>query len=85
MFCTGELKTKQQSQHLKDDGIVIFALGIGSQVISAELKALASEESYVFRFMSVRQMLPANKALEIALALCAGKLSKISNALRIKN
>ena len=71
--CTGNLNTKQQSQYLKDDGIVIFALGIGPQVHSGELKALASEESHMFRFTSFSQMLPADSALGIALALCSGR------------
>ncbi|XP_078379291.1 matrilin-1-like isoform X2 [Oculina patagonica] len=74
-----ELRTKQQSQHLKDDGIIIFALGIGPYVHSAELKALASDESHVFRFMSVRQMMPEDSALRIALALCS--VSRTSNAI----
>ena len=68
--------TKLQSQHLKDDGIDIFALGVGSNAHSAELIALASDESHVFRFMSVRQMTPAASALRIALALCSGKQDK---------
>lgn len=74
--CSGKLRTKQQSKLLKDDGIVIFALGIGSNVYAAELKALASDESYVFRSPSVREMLPKDNALKIALALCSGKQKK---------
>ena len=69
----GYLRTKQESQRLKDDGIVTFAMGIGSSVNSAEMEALASEPSHVFRFTSVRQMLPADKGLEISLALCSGE------------
>ena len=76
IVCAGELRTKQQSRQLKDDGIVIFALGIGSNVHAAELKALASDESYVFRFTSVRAMSPKDNALKIALALCSGKQEK---------
>lgn len=60
------MKTRQQSKQLKDDGVVIFALGIGSNVDAAELNALASEESGVFRFASVREMLPKENALNIA-------------------
>ena len=64
--------TKQLSQQLKDDGVVIFALGIGSNVDAAELKALASDESHVFRSTSVKEMSPKDNALKIALALCSG-------------
>ncbi|XP_020626967.1 collagen alpha-1(XIV) chain-like [Orbicella faveolata] len=63
---------EQQSKQLKDDGVVIFALGIGSKVDAAELKALASDESHVFRFASFREMSPTDNALKIALALCSG-------------
>ena len=70
------MKTKQQSKQLKDDGVVIFALGIDSNVDAAELKALASDESHVFRFASVREMSPKDNALKIALALCSGKHEK---------
>jgi len=75
------MKTKQQSKQLKDDGIVIFALGIGSNVHAAELKALTSDESHVFRFASVREMSPKDNALKIALALCSGtnKICDFSN------
>lgn len=66
------MKTKQQSKQLKDDGIVIFALGIGSNVHAAELNALTSDESHVFRVASVREMSPKDNALKIALALCSG-------------
>lgn len=38
-----------------------------------ELKAMVSMEHYVFLFSSVRQMLPSDKASDIALALCAGQ------------
>ena len=74
-FFLGELKTKtrQQAQYLKDDGIVIFALGIGSGIKMTELKAMVSMEPYVFLFSSVRQMVPSDKASDIALALCAGQ------------
>jgi len=74
-----EMKTKQQSKQLKDDGIVIFALGIGSNVHAAELKALTSDESHVFRFASVREMSPKDNALKIALALCS--VGRTSNAI----
>lgn len=63
--------TRKQAQYLKDDGIVIFALGIGSGIEMTELKAMVSMEQYVFLFSSVRQMLPSDKASDIALALCA--------------
>lgn len=78
---SGELKTKtrQQAQYLKDDGIVIFALGIGSGIEMTELKAMVSMEHYVFLFSSVRQMLPSDKASDIALALCAA--ARTSNAI----
>ena len=66
------MKTRQHSKQLKDDGVVIFALGIGSNVDAAELKALASDDSGVFRFASVREMSPKENALKIALALCSG-------------
>ena len=73
IVCTGsEMKTRQQSKQLKDDEVVIFALGIGSNVDEAELNALASEENGVFRFASVREMSPKENALKIALALCSG-------------
>ena len=38
-----------------------------------ELKAMVSMEPYVFLFSSVRQMVPSDKASDIALALCAGQ------------
>lgn len=72
------MKTRQQSKQLKDDGVVIFALGIGSNVDAAELNALASEESGVFRFASVREMSPKENALNIALALCSGTQQVVS-------
>ena len=72
MFFPAEL-TRQQAQYLKDDGIVIFALGIGSRIKMTELKAMVSMEPYVFLFSSVKQMLPSDKASDIALALCAGQ------------
>lgn len=71
--------TRQQAQYLKDDGIVIFALGIGSGIEMTELKAMVSMEPYVFLFSSVRQMLPSDKASDIALALCAA--ARTSNAI----
>ena len=37
------------------------------------MKALASDASHIFRYTSVRQMLPADNGLNIALALCSGK------------
>lgn len=76
---SGELKTRQQAQYLKDDGIVIFALGVGSGIKMTELKAMVSMEHYVFLFSSVRQMVPSDKASEIALALCA--VARTSNAI----
>lgn len=76
---SGELKTRQQAQYLKDDGIVIFALGIGSGIKMTELKAMVSMEPYVFLFSSVRQMVPSDKASDIALALCAA--ARTSNAI----
>lgn len=69
---TGYLVTKKESQHLKDDGVVIFAMGLGSSVNSDELKVLASQPSHVFQFSSARQMSPADNALKVALALCSG-------------
>lgn len=75
----GELKTRQQAQYLKDDGIVIFALGVGSGIKMTELKAMVSMEHYVFLFPSVKQMVPSDKASEIALALCA--VARTSNAI----
>lgn len=71
--------TRQQAQYLKDDGIVIFALGIGSGIEMTELKAMVSMEPYVFLFSSVRQMLPSDKASDIAVALCAA--ARTSNAI----
>ena len=38
-----------------------------------ELKAMVSMEHYVFLFSSVRQMVPSDKASDIALALCGGQ------------
>ncbi|PFX30926.1 Matrilin-4 [Stylophora pistillata] len=75
----GESETKQQAQYLKDDGILIFALGIGSGIKMTELKSMVSMEHYVFLFSSVRQMLPSDKASEVALALCA--VARTSNAI----
>ena len=72
------MKTRQHSKQLKDDGVVIFALGIGSNVDDAELKALASDESGVFRFASVREMSPKENVLKIALALCSGTQQVVS-------
>jgi len=63
---------EKQSKQLKDDGVVIFALGIGSNVDVAELKALASDESHVLRFTSFKEMSPINNALKVALAICSG-------------
>lgn len=71
------MKTRKQSEQLKDDGVVIFALGIGSNVDADELNALASDESGVFRFASVREMSPKENALKIALALCSGTRQQV--------
>ena len=72
------METRQQSKQLKDDGVVIFALGIGSNVDEAELNALAFEESGVFRFASFRELSPKENALKIALALCSGTQRVVS-------
>lgn len=52
---------------------MIFALGLGSLVNSAEINALASEPKHVFHYSSFRQMLPTDNGLRIALGLCSGK------------
>jgi len=69
----GHAASKRESQLLKNKGIVIFALGLGSLVNSAEINALASEPNHVFHYSSFRQMLPTDNGLRIALALCSGK------------
>ena len=69
----GHAASKEESQLLKDKGIVIFALGLGSNVNSAEINALASEPNHIFHYSSFRQMLPTDNGLRIALALCSGK------------
>ena len=69
----GHEASKQESQRLKNKGIAIFALGLGSFVNSAEINALASEPNHVFHYSSFRQMLPTDNGLRIALALCSGK------------
>ena len=69
----GHTASKRESQLLNNKGIVIFALGLGSLVNSAEINALASEPNHVFHYSSFRQMLPTDNGLRIALALCSGK------------
>lgn len=43
-------KTAEAAKKLKDDGVVVFAVGIGDQVNKEELKSIASEpvENYMF-------------------------------------
>lgn len=69
----GHEASKQESQRLKNKGIAIFALGLGSFVNSDEINALASEPNHVFHYSSFRQILPTDNGLRIALALCSGK------------
>ena len=45
---------------------------------SAELNALASDSSHVFQVTSIKQMLPADNGLKIALALCSGNHDNMS-------
>ncbi|CAH3041470.1 unnamed protein product [Porites lobata] len=74
----GHAASKRESQLLNNKGIVVFALGLGSLVNSAEINALASEPNHVFHYLSFRQMLPTDNGLRIALALCS--VGRTSNA-----
>ena len=78
IFCIVLAGFEQQSKQLKDDGVVIFALGIGSNVDAAELKALASDESHVLLFASFSEMSPIDNALKVALAICSGTQHVVS-------
>ena len=73
----GIKKTRESSKLLKDDGIVIYALGIGNEVRPGELDVLVSSPSpdHVFRFSSVKQMAFPSKAQEVAWLLCSGMLT----------
>ena len=67
-------KTAAAAKKLKDEGVVVFAVGIGDQVNNDELKSIASEpiEKYLFNVGSY-ELLDEIKG-ELAMGACEGEL-----------
>ena len=69
-------KTAAAAKRLKDEGVVVFAVGIGDQVNNNELESIASEpkESYLFQVGSY-ELLDEIK-VELAMNACEGESLK---------
>ena len=66
-------KTAEAAKKLKDEGVVVFAVGIGDQVNKDELKSIASEpvENYMFEVGSY-ELLDEIKE-KLAIGACEGE------------
>ena len=78
-FCStpGLRSTAERAKQLKDFGVVVIVVGIGTSVNSNELMTLASEPDDVYRIPSTQTLTSKAVMKEFALTLCAGSLQFI--------
>ena len=64
-------KLSVASQGIKDKGVTVYAVGVGSAADGAELEEIASGSEYVFRSPSFESL--QNISQEMRKQLCVGK------------
>ena len=59
------------SQGIKNKGVIVFAVGVGSEADKSELGEIASRPEYVFISSAFKELL--NISLGVTRRLCGGK------------
>lgn len=61
------------SNLLRDDGVFVLTIGVGSQVSTVELRLMATTFAHVFQFTSADEA--GSQKARIASAICGGKIN----------
>ena len=77
----GSILPQGPARQLRDLGVIILSIGVGSSVSESELKEIASDpkENYVLRLSSFNQL--ANFVDRVSSMLCDGKFSKFTSVI----